>query len=178
MVVYNTQQCWRKSIDRGAGNLPTVCPSHSVKNAGLCYDKCKSGFSDHGTATCTRDCPSGYTDRGLTCHFNGVASYSPVRWDKCASRAPKWLGGGYIGGTVTDPCRDGYKNIGSLCYIQVPSGFTGSGSDPIKPNPYSRTGKAPSCASGLVRMLDVAILRLQPDTHVMQLVVNRTALLA
>ena len=150
MVVYNTPQCWRKSIDRGAGTLPAVCPAGYVNNAGLCYEPCAPGFSDHGTATCTRDCPSGYTDTGLTCHYNGVGSYSPVHWSSCASRAPGWLGGGCIGGTVTDSCQSGYTNVASMCYIQVPSGFTGSALDPLKGGTYSRTGRSPSCASGLV----------------------------
>ena len=116
-------------------------------HAGLCYDVCSPGFSDHSTPTCTRDCPSGYTDTGLTCHYNGQGSYSPVHWDGCKSRAPKWLGGGCIGGLTEDSCRAGYNKVLSMCYINVPPGFSGSGLDPMKTGTYSRTGRLPECTS-------------------------------
>ena len=151
VVVYNTPMCWRQTYDRGVGLIPTACPTGKVNNAGLCYDACISGFSDHGTATCTRNCPSGYTDTGLLCHFNGIASYSPVHWDNCATHAPQFLGGGCIGGLVEDACKAGYHKIASVCYIDVPAGFSGSGLDPIKGGTYSRVGTIPTCLSPLVK---------------------------
>ena len=150
MVVYNTPMCWRQTYDRGVGTVPTECGTGQVKNAGLCYDECKDGFSDKGTATCTRDCPSGYTDTGLMCHYNGVGSYSPVHWDSCKSRATKWLGHGCIGGLVEYSCKSGFHKVASMCYIDVPDGFSGSALDPIKDGTYSRTGTVPSCADPLV----------------------------
>ena len=148
MVVYNTPFCYRQTYDRGVGKIPTECPAGKVNNAGLCYDPCISGFSDKGTATCTRDCPSGYTDTGLTCHYNGAASYSPVHWDSCKSR----FLGLCVGGLVEDACKAGYHKILSVCWIDVPAGFSGSSLDPIKDGTYSRTGTIPNdCVSTLVK---------------------------
>ena len=148
MVIYNTDFCYKPSYDRGVGKIPTECPAGKVNHAGLCYDDCISGFSDHGTLTCSRDCPSGYTDMGLTCHFNGDASYSPVHWNSCKYKKL----GICIGGLVEDDCRAGYHKILSVCWIDVPAGFSGSSLDPIKDGTYSRAGSLPSdCVSTLVK---------------------------
>ena len=148
MVIYNTDFCYKPSYDRGVGKVPTECPAGKVNNAGLCYDVCKDGFSDKGTATCTRDCPSGYTDTGLMCHYNGDASYSPVHWDSCKSH----LFGLCVGGLVEDDCKAGYHKVLSVCWIDVPAGFSGSPLDPIKGGTYTRLGTIPSeCSSNLVK---------------------------
>ena len=143
--VYKTPMCWRATYDRGIGLAPNNCGSKQMRGA-LCYDTCRAGYSDHGTLTCSTNCPSGYTDMGAICHYNGSASYSPVHWDSCKSRAPKWLGHGCIGGFVEDGCRDGYHKSASMCYLNVPAGMSGSSQDPMK-GTYNLSPSSPSCNS-------------------------------
>ncbi len=145
LQIYKTPMCWRATYDRGIGIAPDNCGGKQQRGA-LCYDQCRSGYSDHGTLTCSTNCPSGYTDTGALCHYNGSASYSPVHWDNCKSRAPKWLGGGCVGGTVEDSCRSGYHKTASMCYLDVPAGMSGSALDPMK-GTYNLSPSTPSCNS-------------------------------
>jgi hypothetical protein len=131
---------WKGSYGRGVGTPLDACPTGKNQRGALCYDKCREGFSDHGTLTCSTDCPPGYTDTGATCHYNGDKSYSPVHWDNCHSRTAKvcafgsCVGGDCIGGLTEDGCRDGYHKDASVCWknISVPPGMTGSAWDPTK----------------------------------------------
>jgi hypothetical protein len=129
-----TEFYWKGSYGRGVGTPLDACPSGKNQRGALCYDSCRSGYSDKGTLTCSTDCPSGYTDMGAICHFNGTTSYSPVHWDGCKDRAPGWLGGGCIGGVVEDGCRGGFSKRASMCYadLAVPAGMGGSAMDPTK----------------------------------------------
>ena len=180
--VYDTPVCWKSSYDRGIGIAPAVCAPGQVNNAGLCYDVCRSGYGDNGTATCLQGCPSGYSDRGLLCHFDGPASYSPVHWDNCAYKtsricAPDWLGGGSctggdcMGRLAEDNCRSGYNKSGSVCWKSLPSGMGGSAADPVK-NTYSRTGSRGSCGSD--RNDEVGLCYLKPRTGTSCLLTNCT----
>ena len=143
--VYKTPMCWRSTYDRGIGIAPGECGTKQLRGA-LCYDKCRAGYSDHGTLTCSQNCPSGYTDTGLLCHYNGSASYSPVHWDSCHSKAPWWLGGGCIGAFVEDGCRGGYHKFLSVCYLDLPADMTGSSQDPVK-HTYNLSPSSPTCNS-------------------------------
>lgn len=146
-----TPFCYRQSYDRGVGTAPSVCGPDRDARGAFCYDKCREGFQDNGTPTCLqKSCPSGYTDMGLMCHYDGEAMYSPVRWDGCASRAPGWLGGGCIGGLVEDDCRAGFHKTASMCYLDVPSGMSGSSLDPMKGSYTRAVNGTPSCPSDRV----------------------------
>ena len=146
-IIYSTPFCYKYVYDRGVGILPT-CPSGTFNRAGLCYEYCKPGMQDNGTPTCTMTCPSGYTDTGLLCHWNGQVSYAANVWDGCA-----WtLFGGCMGGLVYKGCSGNYKDVAGVCWIQPPSGWSGTGLDPIKPGTYSRSGSMPQCQNGLVNV--------------------------
>jgi hypothetical protein len=143
---------WKNSYGRGAGTaLIQVCSPPKTLESGLCYDPPRQGYDCNKTNTCVARCPDGYKPSGmLTCHYQGQGSYSPVHWDDCKSRAPKWLGHGCIGGTVEDGCKDGYQKRASMCYKAAPHGFGGSGQDPTRPT-YSRgVGTVPNlvCPAG------------------------------
>jgi len=143
-----TEFFWKGSYGRGVGTVLDACPSGKSQRGALCYDNCRDGYSDNGTLTCATKCPSGYSDRGAICHYDGTGSYSPVRWDGCKSRAPGWLGGGCIGGTVEDGCRDGYNKRASMCYYErIPAGMSGSGMDPMK-GTYNLSPVAMVCGGG------------------------------
>jgi hypothetical protein len=144
-----TEFYWKGSYGRGIGTVVDTCPAGKIQRGGLCYDSCRAGYSDNGTLTCATDCPPGYSDRGAICHYDGTGSYSPVHWDNCAARAPGWLGGGCIGGTVEDGCRDGYTKRASVCYYErVPAGMSGTGMDPTKGTYSDRPPVGLTCGGG------------------------------
>jgi hypothetical protein len=65
------QFCWRNSIGRGVGTIPSVCASNTDKIGLLCYSKCPSGYSRFGF-DCHQNCPStgGWADQGLFCRLS------------------------------------------------------------------------------------------------------------
>lgn len=132
---------WKGSYGRGVGLIPPMeCPAGKNLVGALCYDNCRSGYAVSGLQ-CVQagGCPSGYSDRGLICHYNGEAMYSPVHWDSCHSRTAKvcafgkCIGNYCVGATVEDGCRSGYSKTASMCYYtSVPSGMSGTALDPMK----------------------------------------------
>ena len=56
-----------------------------------------------------------------------------------------WLGGGCIGGLAEYDCKAGWHKFLSMCYIDLPPGFSGGALDPIKDGTYSRIGTLPNC---------------------------------
>ena len=139
-----TEFFWKGTYGRGVGTVLDACPAGKTKRGALCYDNCREGYSDNGTLTCATNCPSGYSDRGALCHFEGTGSYSPVRWDGCASR----IAGICVGGFKEDGCRDGYTKRASVCYYErVPAGMSGTGMDPMK-GMYNLTPVAMVCGGG------------------------------
>ncbi|MDA9846600.1 hypothetical protein N9C10_01550 [Flavobacteriaceae bacterium] len=84
------------------GRSPS-CPTGTENKAGLCYDKCRSGYRS-SALECEGSCPSGSTDTGLTC-LQGTSSYLPDQqakgWDKLKFWEKKvWC---------SDDCRSGYS---------------------------------------------------------------------
>jgi len=57
--------CQKQSYGRGAGK-PLVCTSDQDEDAGLCYTKCKSGWSGDGPV-CWGSCPAGMYQCGALC---------------------------------------------------------------------------------------------------------------
>lgn len=63
----------------------------------LCRENCRDGYKDVG-GICWEQCPEGYRDDGVTC-IKDLRCKS--EWNKCKTKAPKWLGGQCIGGLET-----------------------------------------------------------------------------
>lgn len=57
----------KESYGRGVGRLPTDCGPGRVYDAGLCYPRCRAGFTGVGPV-CWGRCPTGYDDHGATCY--------------------------------------------------------------------------------------------------------------
>ncbi len=57
--------CQKKTYDRGVGGLMS-CAAGQDYDAGLCYDKCRSGFTGVGFV-CWADCPKGWKNCGASC---------------------------------------------------------------------------------------------------------------
>jgi hypothetical protein len=59
--------CWRNSYTRGVGTVPRNCgPGQEEATAGLCYEKCRTGYKGAVTM-CVPSCPPGFRDDGLYC---------------------------------------------------------------------------------------------------------------
>jgi len=149
MVVYATPFCYKNSYTRGPGSIPNQCTdsTYSQSLLSMCYVPCRSGYLDGGTTICLQsDCPSGYYSTGLFCQYSGTTSYVPSSyWDsRCTCQTTKYCCGLKSttccqGCVRTDSCRDGYNNVGGVCYY--------SGAWTITKDSYSRTGISPTCSS-------------------------------
>ena len=91
--------CWKSTVTRGVGVIPTECPNQD-KDAGLCYPRCPAGFTGVGPV-CWQTCPPGFT--------NLAAS--------CAKPAPYERGAGY-------PWKfgDGFDNSGMMARCEADHG--------------------------------------------------------
>lgn len=129
--------CWKQSKTRGVGTVPN-CDAQHVKDAGLCYVPCKTGYKGVGPV-CWGKCNEGYRDDGATCrrdaHIFGKKSYGRgagyVLWkkDKCNDEH-KDVGGCEKHGALYYPkCKAGYVNVGCcICREKsCPSGYKDDG---------------------------------------------------
>jgi len=57
----------KESFGRGVGTIPTDCGPGRDYDAGLCYPRCRTGFTGVGPV-CWGSCPEGYADHGATCY--------------------------------------------------------------------------------------------------------------
>ena len=53
------RSCWLKTYGRGIGHPLSACPAGKEKQALMCYDKCKEGYTGVGPM-CWQDCPKDY----------------------------------------------------------------------------------------------------------------------
>jgi len=129
--------CWKKTTTRGVGTVP-ICDAQHVKDAGLCYVPCKTGY--HGVGpVCWGTCNTGYHDDGATCrrdaHIFGKKSYGRgagyVLWKKGkCNDEHKDVGGCEKYGAIYYPkCKTGYNNVGCcICREKsCPSGYKDDG---------------------------------------------------
>jgi len=129
------------------------CKDDEDKDGGLCYPKCKPGYSGR-VGLCIKDCPPGW-DRtggplGMTCARQCPDGFPPVSAvdqvsckiptrdrdikpaavDKCDAGVPATCPVGWNttiqgpGGMCQQPCPAGQKNIGGVCYSQEVSVLT------------------------------------------------------
>lgn len=126
-------------------SLPTVCGTNAEFDTGLCYPKCRTGYT--GTLTgCYSTCPAGFTDTGLFCQRPGdiigkdIYTRSP---DSCAS-----IGKVQLGAFCYPACPAGSTSVGLDCHYPCPAGYADDGlicrldPDIIGRPRYSRAGDA------------------------------------
>lgn len=104
--------------------LPTGCGTGDEFDTGLCYPKCRAGYT--GTLTsCYQTCPAGFIDTGLFCQTNtsilakDIFTRSP---GSCAS-----IGRVQIGELCYPPCPAGTTSVGFDCHYPCPAGYTDDG---------------------------------------------------
>lgn len=111
VVITVPKFCWKGTYGRGVGTIPADCPGQE-KQAGLCYNYCKSGFYGVGPV-CWQACPSGYTDDGAFCrkdaHIFASDNSSCPWYDKC----------GLTFAPGCSKCPSGYINDGCTCRRDV-----------------------------------------------------------
>ena len=113
----------KESYGRTAGKA-MGCDATQDEDAGLCYNKCGSGYLGIGP-NCYRDCPSGFRDDGLYCA-------KPKAYGRGAGRVSKKLcedhyGDGNCekyGGLWYKRCKDDFHNVGCcICSPDCPAGM-------------------------------------------------------
>lgn len=115
--------CWRESYGRGVGTIPRNCePGKEEATPGLCYDKCRPGYSGFATM-CVPSCPAGFRDDGLYCYKPAPYTRSAFPWE---------FGDGLNMNDALARCKrsaDGRKygcgiyNSNTMVYTECPSGY-------------------------------------------------------
>lgn len=100
--------CAKKSYGRGAGKAMS-CKSNEVKDAALCYPKCRTAYKGVGPV-CWAVCPKdGFTDTGTQCTKKSYGRGVGKPLSTCSENTEK-------SGLLCYPkCKDGYKGEGPFC---------------------------------------------------------------
>lgn len=117
----------KKSYGRGAGKVPG-CSSSQEKNAGLCYNKCKSGYKGVGPV-CWQYCPSGYKNHPASCYKNLFKWFFKKSYGRGVGKIGTSCAAGYEkkSGLCYKNCSAGYKGIGPVCWGSCPAGHSDDG---------------------------------------------------
>lgn len=144
---YAQDFCWRDTVTRGAGTLPTECPSGTTRDPSglLCYPSCDPGYEMVGSV-CWQTCPPGYTDTSALCHIDKPLTASGNF--ECTERdmfGTCWFS--------VLRCPSGYTNAGLFCALDtpsVPAGWSGAtGLDLVKRSYGNTAGKIKTgCGDG------------------------------
>ncbi len=154
--------CYSDSYGRGAGRIPTECPSGTENQAGLCYPQCRAGY--RGVVTmCVPDCPPGFRDDGLYCakpEPYGRGAGFPWQFgdalndDGMRQRCEQAHGGGNCekwGAVYYPKCRTNFHAAGCcVCSPNCPAGMNDIGVSCQKVTYDRGVGRIPGCASGEV----------------------------
>lgn len=86
------------------------CPEGKIKQAGLCYEKCRDGFHDDGALMCWKNYPE-FPGAG-----GGMLSTPTL------TKSSKT-----VVGSVLDSCNEDEERSGALCYPKCKKGMKGEG---------------------------------------------------
>jgi microsomal dipeptidase-like Zn-dependent dipeptidase len=130
--------------------IPTdsKCGTDLVEDAGLCYEKCRSGFHGAGPM-CHKNCPSGFADHGLHCgkpqaYGRGAGyalNFGEFNLDGAMARCRRDHSQGceQNGLIIYPKCRSGFHAVGCcICSPNCPSGMTDIGVSCQKNGSYGR----------------------------------------
>lgn len=138
---HNYQPCKSGEITDGYLCRSTNCGDGLEKGGGggLCYEKCRAGYSSDGASMCIKDCDSGWDrtggPKGLTCAKQCPPGFPPPTPGDVVSCArptatptkPKCHPDEELIGLLCYPkCRGGYYSPGGLpswCYQDCPNGW-------------------------------------------------------
>ena len=144
--------CWRDTVTRGVGTVPTNCPAGSDRIGALCYAQCKPGQTRVGL-DCHATCPPGWRNDGLFCRLAEYGRGVGYPWKgsdglsnsgmlaRCnAAEAPNSC---QMWGAIAYPkCKEGYEPFGCcLCRPKTVPSCTSVG---LRPGALDL-----SCAKGI-----------------------------
>ena len=144
--------CWRDTVTRGVGTVPTNCPAGSDRIGALCYAQCKLGQTRVGL-DCHAKCPPGWRNDGLFCRLAEYGRGVGYPWKgsdglsnsgmlaRCnAAEAPNSC---QMWGAIAYPkCKEGYEPFGCcLCRPKTVPSCTSVG---LRPGAFDL-----SCAKGI-----------------------------
>ena len=109
---------------RDVGSSMT-CGNNQEKDAGLCYTRCKEGYSGKGPV-CWQNCSTGFTDDGATCRRDDGFVKDTYLRDVgspmvCPSNKEQQ------GALCYDRCKDGYNGVLNACWEKCPDGYADTG---------------------------------------------------
>ncbi|MBI5716195.1 MAG: hypothetical protein HZC37_00720 [Burkholderiales bacterium] len=131
--------CYKETATRGAGKIPTTCAAGMENHGGLCYARCRAGYTGAVTM-CVPECPPGFRNDGLHCAkgapYGRGAGYAWQFGDalndsgmikRC--EADNGAGNCEKNGLIFYPkCKAGYVAVGAnVCSPQCPSGMVDIG---------------------------------------------------
>lgn len=151
----------KPSYGRGVGTVPTGCGSGQELDAGLCYDRCRSGYRGVGPV-CWESCAAGFRDDGAFCAKPGPygrgAGYpwkfgdAPFDLGGARRRCERDHGAGNCeqNGLIIYPkCRSGFHNVGCcICSPNCPAGMTDIGVSCAKRSYGRGVGTVPTRCPG------------------------------
>jgi hypothetical protein len=116
----NPDFCWRDSIPRGVGKIPSSCRVGFEKIGLLCYPKCAAGYSRSGF-DCRQNCPSGFVDDGLFCRVRDATYGRGAGSGKKKCESSYGSGACERNGLLYYPiCKAGYDNDGCcICSVRL-----------------------------------------------------------
>jgi hypothetical protein len=133
---------------RGEGTFPRFCEECEEESGGLCFPKCKKGYSGAGPI-CLQNCPPGYTDTGDFCQkpepYGRGPGYLLSEKEKCLEESPTRKCE-FFGQFYYPKCKPGFHPIGCCvcapdCIDDIKRGF--------KKRTYGRgPGKLLNCKCG------------------------------
>jgi hypothetical protein len=136
-------------------NRVPTCASDEELIDGLCYKKCRDGYTsgrDDILFCSRRSCPPGYRNDGLTC-ARDVHTVPKESYGRGAG-TPLICGLGLEAGSAGlcyPPCPKGTTGVGPVCWEECPTGWTSSGVGCTKPLYNRGMGVTPSvCPDGTV----------------------------
>lgn len=148
--------CWKDSYGRGAGTIPEGCPDGHENDAGLCYEKCRAGYTGAGPvcwaheygrgagyithSKCTHAYPNGCEKYGLLYYPHCNEGYEHSGCCLCKTKGPLSYtrGAGKIpetcpaekqndAGLCYKACKSGYHGVGPVCWMSCPAGMVNCG---------------------------------------------------
>jgi hypothetical protein len=120
----------RTAYSRGVGSIPRACASDKEYVAGLCHEKCRSGY--HGVGpVCWENTPEGWNDAGrwIWRVSEGIQVRNKGSYGRSAGSIPQSCPAGQQlqAGLCYPACGAGYSGAMTQCLADCPAGFASDG---------------------------------------------------
>jgi hypothetical protein len=104
---------------------PSRCEDGKVLENGLCYEKCRDGYTSDGALMCYKSTPPNWPGTSTITHLQHHDIYKPGGYlDSCNNDEVK------DGALCYPNCRAGYHGVGPVCWADGPSSVLGNSACP------------------------------------------------